>query len=213
MSVSRPLNSTWKNLRMRLVSAQSSTSSRRNERAFLLRRAPPVDRDRHEVDVELRMQRAACAPSARAAAGGRRSRRSSQKPQRLRQVEERAQVRDCCDEALLRPRQLQLDAGVLQHREVRDAAALEHVADGIGSAVQARDGIFGTDGEAHPEGEEPSQQPVSCEVSFPEPSPRRRESSGRIAEATYSNAAAGRSSAIRKYSNRWRITRSWLCRR
>ncbi len=80
MSVSRPLSSTWKNLLMRLVSAQSSTSSSLRNDFSVCGRAAPVharpERDRYPA----RDGAAACAPSAPAHAGGRRSMRWSQTP-------------------------------------------------------------------------------------------------------------------------------------
>ena len=54
MITSRPLKSSCMNLRARLVSAQSSTNSKRNQ-AFFLRRTTPVDGDRNEVDIEFRV--------------------------------------------------------------------------------------------------------------------------------------------------------------
>ncbi len=73
------------------------------------------------------------------------------------QIEERAQVARLGDEPLARPSQLVLHAGGLQHRQIRHAAGLEHVAERIVTPMQPRGGLIRANPEPHPQREQPAQ--------------------------------------------------------
>jgi hypothetical protein len=57
-------------------------------------------------------------------------------------------------QALLRSRQFELYACVLQNREVGHAAVLEHVTNRLVPVADVRDGLVGPDLVSHPEREE-----------------------------------------------------------
>ena len=151
-TVLRPLNTTLRSLRKRPTETQSSVNSSRHRLLFLLRRAAPEDRDRNEIDVEVRI-------------GGRRG-------DQLHQVA-RAPAGGCARIARenrrrgapapkqpLRARQAQLSARVVEYREIRMALALEHVAHRPRARGESRRDVVGLDGDLDPQSQNLADAPT-----------------------------------------------------
>ncbi len=153
ISVLRPLNSTCMNFARRLVIAQSSTNSRRNQECSFCGARP-----------QYMATGTSSTSSCGSAASGRnhllelrrRTPVEALVPETARpaQIEKRAQILQPVQQALLRPRQFELYARILQNREVGDAAVLEHITNRLVAVAEVRDGLVGPDLVSHPEREE-----------------------------------------------------------
>ena len=158
-SVSRPLKSTCRNFCSRRGEHPVLHQQQAQPGCLALWGAPPVDRHRHQGEIRRRV-RAQHADHLRQLRRGMRRGTGAPEPARLGQIEVGTLVLQRAAQAPPGPRQFQRQARLLQHRQVGDAAALEHIADRMAAALQQGRRVLRPDPKLHPECEHSPQQPV-----------------------------------------------------